>query len=32
MGDLTDADVSGFLAALGSLLSGPAQRYRAATA
>jgi 2-aminoethylphosphonate-pyruvate transaminase len=32
MGDLTDADVSGFLAALGSLLSGPAQQYRAATA
>jgi 2-aminoethylphosphonate-pyruvate transaminase len=32
MGDLTDADVSGFLAALGSVLSGPAQQYRAATA
>jgi 2-aminoethylphosphonate-pyruvate transaminase len=32
MGDLTDADLSGFLAALGSVLSGPAQQYRAATA
>ena len=32
MGDLTDADLSGFLAALGSVLSGPALQYRAATA
>jgi aspartate aminotransferase-like enzyme len=32
MGDLTDADLSGFLAALGSVLSGPAQQYRVATA
>ena len=32
MGDLTEADVSGFLAALGSVMSGPAQHYRAATA
>ena len=28
----TDGDVSGFIAALGSVLSGPAQQYRAATA
>jgi 2-aminoethylphosphonate-pyruvate transaminase len=32
MGDLTEADVSGFLAALGSVMSGPAQHYRAASA
>ena len=32
MGDLTEADLSGFLAALGSVMSGPAQHYRAATA
>ena len=32
MGDLTDADLPGLLAALGSLLSGPAQRHRVATA
>ena len=32
MGDLTDADLSGFLAALGAVLSGPAQQYRVATA
>jgi len=32
MGDLTDADLAGFLAALESVLSGPATHYRAATA
>ncbi len=32
MGDLTDADLAGFLTALESVLSGPAQQYRAATA
>jgi len=32
MGDLTDTDLAGFLAALESLVSGPVRRYRAATA
>jgi 2-aminoethylphosphonate-pyruvate transaminase len=32
MGDLADADLAGFLAALESVLSGPAKQYRAATA